>query len=153
MAYTAEKIRSRVLVIGGLDFDPDTTDETAVTLNPADSETYLSLTANGSPRRYLFQIRRTVGTGGITTATVKAATAADGTGEQTVKQITPTTANAVDDVVNVEVDMDQIRNALSTATHIGLEIALATGTDECNVTVVACDGQFQYEDLTADYIS
>lgn len=153
MAYSAEHIRSRVLVIGGLDFDPDTGNATLVTLNPADSETCLALSANGAPKKYLFQIRKTVGTGAITTATVIAATAADGTGQTTVKQITPTTCDAVGDYVNVEVDADQIRAALSTATHVGLEIDLVTSTDECNVTVVATDGQHQYTGLTSDYIS
>lgn len=152
MAYTAEHLTSRLLVIGGLDFDPDSGSATAVTLNPVASENYLSLTANGAPKRYLFQIRRTVGTGGITSAVVNAATSAAGAGATAVATITPTTADAVDDTVNVEVDADQIRAALATATHIGLVITLETSTDECNVTVVAANGQHQYEGLTADVI-
>lgn len=152
MAYTAEHLSSQ-LFVRMLDFDPDATTETAVTLNPADSEAYLALNENGAPKKYLFGIFRSVGTGGITTATVKAATAADGTGETTVAQVTPTTANAVGDHVFVEVDVSQVRAALSAATHIGLEIALATGTDECVVVVIGADGQHQYDDLTANYIS
>lgn len=152
MAYTAEHIRSTHFC-RMVEFDPDSGAETAVTLNPADSETYLSLTANGAPKKYLFGIMVTVGTGGITTATVKAATAADGTGETQVAQITPTTADAVGDHVWIEVDADQIRDALAAATHIGLEIDLVTSGDECAVVIIGTDGQHQYEDLTADYIS
>lgn len=152
MAYTAEKISSRVFVRGGLDFDPDSGAETAVTLNPVASENYLALDANGAPKNYLFQIRRTVGSDGITTATVYAATSAAGANKAQVAQITPTTADAVDDTVNIEVDADQIRDALATATHIGLEIDLVTSTDECNVTVIGMNGQHQYEGLTGDVI-
>lgn len=152
MAYTAEKARAtafRRLV----DFDPDSGSATAVTLNPADSETYLDLSANGAPKRYLFGIMRSVGTGAITTATVNAATSAAGAGATQVAQITPTTADAVGDTVWVEVDADQIRNALATATHIGLVIDLVTSTDECVVFVEGSGGQHQYDELTADYIS
>jgi hypothetical protein len=153
MAYTAEHLTSRLLVIGGLDFDPNSGSATAVTLNPADTEDYLALSANGAPKNYLFQIRRTVGTDAITTAIVYAATSAAGANKAAVATITPTTADAVDDVVNIEVDADQIRDALATATHIGIEIDLETSTDECSVTVVGANGQHQYEGLTADYIS
>lgn len=152
MAYTAEHLRSK-LFVRVVEFDPDSGSATAVTLNPADSETYLSLTANGKPKRYLFGMMVTVGTGGITTATVNAATAADGTGATQVAQITPTTADAVGDYVWVEVDADQIRNALAGATHVGLVIDLVTATDELAVVVIGADGQHQYDELTADYIS
>jgi hypothetical protein len=153
MAYTAEQISSRVFIRGGLDFDPNSGSETAVTLNPADTEDYLALDANGAPKNYLFQIRRTVGTDGITTATVYAATSAAGANNVAVAAITPTTADAVDDTVNIEVDADQIRAALAGATHIGLEIDLETSTDECNVTVVGTNCQHEFEGLTADFIS
>lgn len=152
MSYTANHIRSRMFV-RSVDFDPDTGNETAVTLNPADSENYLALSANGAPKRYLFDIFKSVGTGAITTATVNAATAADGTGATQVAQITPTTCDAVGDHVFVEVDADQIRAALAGATHIGLAIDLVTSTDECVVTVIGTDPQHQYTGLTADYIS
>ena len=152
MAYTAEKARSRAFR-RLVEFDPDSGSATAVTLNPADSENYLALSANGAPRRYLFGVVRTVGTGGVTSVVVNAATSAAGAGAQAVATITPTTADAVGDHVWVEVDMDQIRDALATATHIGLVIDLVTSTDECAIYVEGFDGQHQYEDLTADYIS
>jgi hypothetical protein len=150
--YSAEHLTSR-LFVRSVDFDPDTGDDSFVTLNPGASEACLSLTANGSPRRYLFDVFRSVGTGGVTTVTVIAATAADGTGAVTVKQVAATTANAVGDHVFVEVDVEQVKEVLAGATHIGLKIDLVTATDECVVTVIGAEGQFQYSGLTADYIS
>lgn len=152
MAYTAEVLRAE-LFVRPVEFDPDTGDATNVTLNPADSEDYLALNANGSPKRYLFAILRTVGTGAITSVVVNAATSAAGAGATAVATITPTTANAVGDYVFVEVDADQIRDALTLATHIGLVIDLVTSTDECVVTVIGAEGQHQFDELTADYIS
>lgn len=152
MAYTANRALARAFR-RIVEFDPDSGAATAVTLNPADSENYLSLSANGAPKRYVFGIMRTVGTGAITTVTVNAATAADGTGATQVAQITPTTADAVGDHVWVEVDAAQIRDALEDATHIGLVIDLVTATDECAVYIEGCEGQHEYDGLTSDYIS
>jgi len=152
MSYTAQRLRSR-LFVRTVEFDPDSGDETAVTLNPEDGEDYLALNANGAPKRYLFQIMRSVGTGGLTTAKVYAATAADGTGSTAVATITPTTADAVGDYVSVEVDADQIRDALAGATHVGLEIDQVTSGDECIVVVIGAHCQHEYDELTADYIS
>lgn len=153
MAYTAEVLRA-ILFVRQVEFDPDSGADTNVTLNPADSEDYLALSANGAPKRYLFGIRVAVGTGGITTVVVNAATAADGTGAVAVSPaITPTNADAVGDFVFVEVDADQIRDALAGATHIGLVINLVTSTDELAIVVIGADGQHQFDELTADYIS
>lgn len=152
MAYTANRALARAFR-RLVEFDPDSGAATAVELNPADSENYLELVANGAPKRYVFGVIRTVGTGGITSVTVNAATAADGTGATQVAQITPTTANAVGDHVWIEVDADQIRDALAGATHLGLVIDLVTATDECVVYIEGCEGQHQYDGLTSDYIS
>lgn len=152
MAYTAEHISSRVFS-RMVDFDPDTGNATLVTLNPAASEKCLALNANGSPKKYRFGIFKSVGTGATTTATIVAATAADGTGQTTVVQITPTTQDAVGDTVWCECDVSQVRAALPTATHVGLEIDLVTSTDECVVLVEGFDGQHQYEGLTSNYIA
>ncbi len=152
MAYTAEVLRS-TLFVRSVEFDPDSGSATNVTLNPEDSEDYLSLSANGAPKRYLFSILRTVGSGALTTVVVKAATSAAGAGATVVKTITPTTADAVNDNVFIEVDADQIRAALATATHIGLVIDQVTSGDECVITVIGAEGQNQYDELTADFIA
>lgn len=150
--YDAEHLTSR-LFVRSVEHDPDSADDEFVQLNPAGSANCLAITDNGIPRRYLFQVLRTVGTGHLDTVTVVAATAADGTGATTVKQITPTTADAVGDFVNVEVDVEQVREVLSNATHVGLKIHQETGGDECAVVIIGAEGQHQYADLTADYIS
>ena len=152
MAFTAEKLRS-ILFVRPVEFDPDSGSDTNVILNPADSEDYLALSANGAPKQYLFSIRVAIGTGGITTATVNAATSVTGTGAQQVAQITPTSADAIGDYVFIEVSADQIRAALAGATHIGLVIDLVTSGDELAICVIGADGQFQFDELTADYIS
>ncbi len=148
--YDAEKVFSENF-IRSVDFDPDTGNATLVTLNPAATEKCLDLKANGIPKRYAFIIFHSVGTGAITTATVVAATAADGTGQTTVKQIAPTTVDAVGDYAVVEVDIEQIREVLPTATHVGLEIDLVTSTDECVVTVIGSDVTYKRNGLTALY--
>lgn len=152
MAYTAEVLRS-ILFVRSVEFDPDTGNDTNVTLNPADSEDYLALNANGSPKRYLFSILKSVGSGATTTVVVNAATDATGTGATAVATLTPTTVDAVNDNVFVEVDADQIRDALAGATHIGLVINLVTSGDELVITVIGAHGQHQYDELTADFIA
>lgn len=150
--YTAESLSARSFR-RMLDFDPDSGDATFVTLNPAASESCLLLTDNGGPRRYLFGIMRSVGTGAITSATVYACTAADGTGATAVTAITPTTANAVGDTAWVEVDVDQINEVLADADYVGLKIDLVTAEDECVVFVEGAEGLNQYSGLTSNYIS
>lgn len=150
--YTAESLSAR-LFVRSVDFDPNSGDDTFVTLNPSASEDCLLITDNGGPRRYLFDIFRSVGVGAITTVTVVAATAAAGTGATTVKQITPTTANAVGDHVFVEVDVDQINEVLADADYVGLKIDLVTAEDECVVTVIGADGLNQYAGLSTNYIA
>jgi len=150
--YTAESLSARQFC-RMVEFDPYTGDATFVTLNPAASEDCLALADNGGPRRYFFGIMDTVGTGGITSATVYACTAAAGTGATEVDSITPTTCDAVGDHVFIEVNVEQIHEVLATATHVGLKIDLVTSTDELAVVVIGTDGLNKYAGLTSDYIS
>lgn len=152
MSYTAEHVRSRIFQ-RMLDFDPGATSATLVTLNPGDSETCLALADNGAPKRYMVGVMHSVGTGTIDLVEFIAATAADGTGATAVITKVGTTANAVGDTIFLECDVDQIRAALPTATHLGVRITLGTGTDECVVTITGMHGQHEYTGLTADYIS
>lgn len=147
--YTAEVLGSRSerrLV----EFDPDSGSATDVTLNPEDSEKYLTI---DQFRRFIAGVMVTVGTGGITTVKLVAATAADGTGGVDIVSKTATTADAVGDYVWVECDVEQVREVLSTATHIGVEIDLVTSTDECAVFFERAEPMFPRTGLTADYIS
>jgi hypothetical protein len=150
--YGAESLTAR-LFCRMVEFDPDSGDATFVELNPDDGEDCLALTDNGGPKKYLFGIMDTVGTGGITSAVVYACTSAAGAGLIAVDTITPTTCNAVGDHVWIEVDVEQIHEVLATATHVGIKIDLVTTTDECAVVVIGSDGLNQYASLTADYIS
>ncbi len=135
-----------------VDFDPDATTAVVVTLNPAATEKALSVALN---RRWLFGIMRSVGTGTVTAARIIACTSAAGTGSVTtvVAHAIGTAPDAVGDTIWLECDAEQVREALPTATHVGLEITLATSTDECVVYVEAAAFQYPRAGLTADYIS
>jgi len=148
--YTsAEKLLSRSLR-RMLDFDPDSGSAVLVTLDPANSAKGIAIAGY---RRFVFGVMKSVGTGAISAVKVQGATAAAGTGATDVITATPTTADAVGDTVWYEVDVEQIREVLSTATHVVLEITLATSTDECVVFVEAAEPTYQKTGLTANYIS
>lgn len=151
MAATAsvEVLKTRALRFMA-EFDPDSGSETAVTLDPANSANYRPIEGY---RRFLFGLHHSVGNGGITTARISVGTAADGTGATTVVEITPTTNDAVNDVSWVECDIEQIREVLATATHIGLLVDLVTSTDELVVYGEFADPAFKVSGLTANYIS
>lgn len=133
-----------------VEFDPDSGSETAVTLDPANAATYRPIEGF---RKFLFGLMHSVGTGGITTARISAATAADGTGATTVVEITPTTNDAINDTSWVEATIEQIREVLPTATHVGLLVDLVTSTDELVVYGEFAEPQHEYSGLTADYIA
>lgn len=126
-AYKSQMARERRL----LDFDPNTASATLVTLNPTDSEKCLPI---ATFRRFLAGLFRSVGTGTVISFKIIAATAADGTGNTAVvAHGLASNPDAVGDYVWLEVDVEQIREVLPTATHVGVEIALTTSTDECVV--------------------
>lgn len=96
---------------------------------------------------------RSVGTGSVSEFQIIAATAADGTGATIVKEHAIGSApNAVGDTIYLEVDMEQVREVLSTATHVGIRVQLATAGDECVIGYLA-DNRFQRASLQSDYIS
>jgi hypothetical protein len=99
---------------------------------------------------------KSVGTGNTDAFNIFAATNAAGTGSATtvvsVATATAQTQNALGDQLVLECSVEQIREVLPTATHVGVRVELATGTDEMIVTAIA-----EYVDetsgLTANYIS
>lgn len=96
---------------------------------------------------------RSVGTGSVAEFQIIAATAADGTGATIVKEHAIGSApNAVGDTIYLEVDMEQVREVLSAATHVGIRVQLATAGDECVIAYLA-DNRFQRASLQSDYIS
>ncbi len=61
--------------------------------------------------------------------------------------------DAVGDHIFLECDVEQVYEVLSTATHVGVRIDLATATDECVVLFIAGDPVYPVTGLTADYIA
>lgn len=151
MAYTAEHLRSRAdrrLV----DFDPGGTDPVIVDLDPTSSGELLPL--SDGYRRFLAGLFRSVGTGDIDAFEIIVGTDADGTGATVVAShaFGAGDADAVGDYVWLECDVETAKNALATATHIGVRIEMAAD-EECVVYFERADGQFQHTNQTADYIS
>lgn len=134
------------------DFDPDSTSATKVTLDRVNSAVCFPIATYRKFRSGLF---RSVGTGSVTSFNIFAATAADGTGAvSVVAHAIGSAPNAVGDTIWLECNSEQAREVLSTATHIGVEIALVTGTDECVVMFELADPLYgPTHGLTADYIS
>lgn len=115
----------------------------------------ISLTANGGLRSLRVKCMKTVGTGNTDEFSIIAATDATGTNATVVQQVATATAqtqNAVGDQLYLEVTIEQIREVLPTATHVGVRHEAATGTDEWVFACIA-DYLHQYAGLTANYIS
>lgn len=153
MAYTANRYLSKTerrLV----DFDPDGTSETIVTLNPAASEKLLSFGALGGLRAVVAGLMHSVGTGTISTFKIFVADDAAGTvnAATVVAHALGSDPNAVGDHVWLEASAEQLRAASATAAYVGVKITLATGTDECVVFFERVAKQ-AYDALTAGYVS
>jgi len=148
--YNAEHLTSRA-ERRMVDFDPDATTLTLVDLVPGSSDECLSI---ATFRRFLAGLVRTVGTGGVTAFQIIAATDADGTGATIVKSHALGSApDAVGDTIWIEVDAEQVREVLPTATHVGVRAQFVTATDEAIVYFERADPLFAYAGLTADYIA
>jgi len=141
--------RSNVRLV---DFDPDTGSDAYVLLNSAGSESGLPIAGF---RKFRAIFSPTVGTGGITAFQIGGATAADGTGfVAAVSHALGSNPDAVTDQVVLECNAEQIREVLSTATHVLVLINLVTSTDEGKVMFERADPIYgPTHGLTADYIS
>jgi hypothetical protein len=85
-----------------------------------------------------------------------AATTADGTGSPTivVAHAIGTAPDAVGDTIWLEVDVEQVREVLLTATHVGVRVDLANAADECVIFFERADPLYgPRQGLTADFIS
>jgi hypothetical protein len=153
MAYTANHLTSqseRRMV----DFDPDGTSETVVTLNPADAEHCLALAPGHNA--YLAGLFHSVGTGSVTGFKIFVSDAADGTGNAATVVSHPLGAdpNAVGDTLWLEASAEQVKAAMvATSAYIGVKVTLGTGTDECVMFFERADGRFKADADTADYVS
>ena len=148
--YAAEHLKARSerrLV----DHDPDVNTKAEVDLDPTAAAKYLPVALY---RRFLAGLMHSVGTGSITAFELVAATDDTGTGATIiVSHALGSDPNAVGDRLWLECDIEQVREVLPTATHIGVRITLATATDECVVFFERASPQFPAAGLTADYVS
>lgn len=106
-------------------------------------------------RRFLAQITTSllVGTG-PTAFSIYAATDAAGTGGvAVVTHALGSLPNAEGDSVVLECDVEQIREVLATATHVGVWIDCNNNDDETAVTFIRAEPFYPRAGLTADYVS
>lgn len=138
--------------------DPDTGNDAYVDLAEPAAGAAGSPTAPFIPiaqfRRFWAIYMTSVGTGGITAFKIMAATDAAGTNATAVvAHALATNPDAVGDFVTLECNVEQIREVLSNATHVGVLVNLVTSTDEGILTFCRDEPQFPHTGLTVDYIS
>lgn len=134
-----------------VDFDPATAGDEMVILDFAGTLQCLPI---ANFRRFVAGFKTNIGTGGITVFRIFAATAGAGTGNTVVVQhALGSNPDSVNDHLWLECDVEQIREVLPTATHVGVELNLVTGTDEGTVFFERADPFYPAAGLTADYVS
>jgi len=110
--------------------------------------------ALGNFRRFAAIYMTSVGTGGLTEFTIQAATSVAGAGAVDVCTSAVTAnPNAVGDYLVLECNIEQVREVLATATHIGVLVNLVTATDEGVCTFIRAEPVFPVAGMTADYVS
>ena len=150
--YAAEKLRSRHN-IRMVDYDIDAA-LNVVDLGQPQGAGNKCLAIKDGYKNFLAALFRSVGTGTVTKFEIIAATAADGTGATIV--VSPAIAaapDAVGDQIFLECDIEQVKEVLPTATHVGVRVQLATATDEAVVLFMRSEPTFATSGLTADYVS
>jgi hypothetical protein len=149
--YTAEHLRSRINA-RAVDYDIDAA-LNVVDLGQPQGAGNKCLPLKDGYRRFLAGLFRSVGTGSVTAFQIIAATAADGTGATVVVQHAIGSApDAVGDTIWLECDIEQVKEVLPSATHVGVRVQLATATDEAVVVFLRADPTFVASGLTADFI-
>lgn len=150
--YTADHLRSRS-ERRMVDYDIDNA-LNVVDLGQPQGAGNKCLPITDNYRRFIAGLFRSVGTGSVTKFQIIAATAADGTGATIVTEHALGSApDAVGDTIWIECDIEQVREVLATATHIGVRVHLATTTDEAVVFFERAEGQYERTGLTADNIA
>jgi hypothetical protein len=150
--YTANHLRTaakRDMVF----HDPDSADLELVDLDPTGDAECLPIKEY---RRFLFGL---LIAGSATPSDVDgfeiiAATDDDGTGATVV--VTDTfgaTPDATGDVVWLECDVEQVREVLATATHIGVRVEFADAASECTIYYELAHPFYPRAGLTADRVA
>lgn len=106
-------------------------------------------------RRFSAQVTTSLLTGtGPTAFSICAATDAAGTGVQlVVTHAMGSLPDAEGDSVWLECDVEQVREVLSTATHVGVWLDCNHNDDESAVTFTCEEPLYPHADLTDDYVS
>jgi len=102
-------------------------------------------------RRFVAGYFRSVGTGTLDNFQIIAATSAAGAGAVVVAA-TSQDADAIGDFCYIEADVEQIREVLAAATHVGVRVQHGA-TDEAIISFERCEPFYPVAGLTADYIS
>jgi hypothetical protein len=152
--YTAQQIASRRLQRTVIWQPADAATAQIVDLGQPQGASLLMLPI-AHYRRFSAQATVSLLTGtGIVAFSICAATDAAGTGVQlVVTHALGESPNAEGDSVFLECDVDQIREVLSTATHVGVWLDCQHNDDEVAITFTCEDPLFSFADQTADYIS
>lgn len=105
-------------------------------------------------RRFAAIYMTSVGVGGITAFSIMAATSAAGANAAAVvSHALGSNPDAPGDFVTLECTVEQIREVLAAATHVGVLVNLVTSTDEGVLTFIRSEPTYPRNALTADYIS
>lgn len=106
-------------------------------------------------RRFLAQITTSLLVGsGPTAFSIYAGTSAAGAGATAVvTHAVGSLPNAEGDSLVLECDVEQIREVLSTATHVGVWVDCNNDDDETAVVLISAEPEKAYTGLTADYVS
>lgn len=153
MAYTANRLKAQS-ARRMVDFDPDSSSETIVTLNPAASEKCIALNRIGA-QAFLAGFMHSVGTGSVTG--FKIFTSEDAAGVTNATTVAThalgSDPNAVGDTLWLEATAEQVKAALATAAYVGVKLTLSTNTDEGVVFFEEAESRHKYDTLTGDYVS
>lgn len=105
-------------------------------------------------RRFVAGLMRSVGTGTVSAFSIVAATSAAGAGAvPVVSHALGSAPDAVNDQLWLETTIEQIREVLARATHVGIQVQLATAADECVFYFERAEPRHPRADLTTDFIA
>lgn len=104
-------------------------------------------------RRFVAQVTASLLAGnGVTAFSVYAGTSAAGANPTAVvSHAVGTAPDAEGDSLVLECSVEQVREVLATATHVGVWLDCANNDDETAVTFLRYEAEHEYAGLTADY--
>ena len=104
-------------------------------------------------RRFVAGLIRTVGTSTVSAFSIVAATSAAGAGvTAVVSHALGSAPDAINDQLWLETTIEQVREVVSRATHVGIQVQLATASDEAIFYFERTEPRHPRADLTTDFI-